>query len=99
MSIRFLWRSIVFVFTIVFIYLAFPILIVPSSLPAIKSIFVGESHVQEYKPDLTETSDYLSADADAQIYQLDISASPTLSDKLNLLKDLHQQGWSMIFPN
>jgi hypothetical protein len=98
MSLRFIWRSAVFVLTLLFIYLAFPVLIVPSSLPAIKSIISGESHIQEYKPDSTQVSDYLSADADTQIYQLNIPASTTFSDKLNLLSLLHRQGWQMIFP-
>ena len=37
------WRVITFVFTILFIYLLFPILIVPSSLPAIQEIVAGPS--------------------------------------------------------
>ncbi|MDZ7587420.1 MAG: hypothetical protein U0946_06720 [Patescibacteria group bacterium] len=37
MSVRILWRSTVFIIVLVLIYIAFPILIVPSSLPPIKS--------------------------------------------------------------
>ena len=37
------WRSIVFIITILFIYLLFPILIVPSSLPAIQQMVTGSS--------------------------------------------------------
>ena len=35
-------RSIVFVITLLFIYLLFPILIVPSSLPAIQQMITGQ---------------------------------------------------------
>lgn len=37
MSARMIWRSTVFILTILLLYLAFPILIVPSNLPAIKT--------------------------------------------------------------
>ncbi|MBU2051645.1 hypothetical protein KKH13_00380 [Patescibacteria group bacterium] len=37
------WRSIVLVLTLLFIYLLFPILIVPSSLPAIQQLVTGPS--------------------------------------------------------
>ena len=42
MNLRFFWRTTVFIITFVFVYLAFPILIVPSSLPAIQAMFVEE---------------------------------------------------------
>lgn len=82
--------------TLLFIYLAFPVLIVPSSLPAIKSIIIGETQVQEYTPDTDQIKEPLSAEA--EIYQLNIPTTPSLSDKLNVLKNLHRQGWQMIFP-
>lgn len=37
MSIRILWRSAVFIFTLLLIYILFPIFLVPSKLPAIQS--------------------------------------------------------------
>ena len=47
---KMVWRSIVFVFTLLLIYLLFPILIVPSSLPAIQQLVVGTpSDVQIYQ--------------------------------------------------
>ncbi|MEK7513324.1 MAG: hypothetical protein AAB580_00365 [Patescibacteria group bacterium] len=39
MSARIIWRSTVFILTLLLLYLAFPILIVPSSLPAIQQAY------------------------------------------------------------
>ncbi len=97
MSIRILWRSTVFILTLIFIYLAFPILIVPSSLPAIKAMFVEKSFPKDQTPFVPPPTDLPLADADAQIYELNIPAIPSTVDKINLLKDLHQQGISLIF--
>ena len=44
MSVRILWRSTVFVITLALIYLAFPILIVPSSLPAIQAMLIENKY-------------------------------------------------------
>ena len=38
---KLIWRSVVLVLTLMAIYLAFPILIVPSSLPAIQEMVTG----------------------------------------------------------
>jgi len=38
---KLIWRSVVLVLTLMVIYLAFPILIVPSSLPAIQELATG----------------------------------------------------------
>jgi len=95
MSIRILWRSTVFIITLVLIYLAFPILIVPSSLPAIKAMVIGNEYPDSFY-NLTAPS-VSSFDADAQIYQLNLPTIPTAKEKLELLKQLHQQGLQMIF--
>lgn len=39
MSPRIIWRSTIFILTFLLLYLAFPILIVPSSLPAIQDSY------------------------------------------------------------
>mgnify|MGYP000047134900 CR=1 FL=1 len=92
MSLRIIWRSAVFILTIMFIYLLFPILIVPSSLPAIKTMVIDNEYPREFfvspEAQLTE-SDY-------QIYQLEIPPVPTIKDKLDLIKTLHQQGMKLI---
>lgn len=95
MSLRILWRSAVFVITLGFIYLAFPILIVPSSLPAIKALFVEEKYPEE---DFVLKDDGDRVTADAQIYELNIPEVLTLSGKINVLKGLHQQGMALILP-
>lgn len=93
MSIKILWRSTVFILTLIFIYLAFPILIVPSSLPAIKTILVGQSS----PIDQTEFKSTISSQtADAQINQIDLETVPTLQEKLEVIKKIHQQGVNLI---
>ena len=77
---KLVWRSIVFVLTILFIYLLFPILIVPSSLPAIQQMMSTPG----------------AGSADVGIYQLEIEPVPTLKDKLDTLADLHRQGMAII---
>lgn len=42
---KLIWRSIVFVVTLMFIYLLFPILIVPSSLPAINEAEPADAQI------------------------------------------------------
>jgi len=93
MSLRILWRSTVFVLTLLFIYLAFPILIVPSSLPAIQAMFIDQEMPQGYNP-----SDSLAnnLETDAQIYEINIPTIPTLTDKITVLKDFHRQGMDLI---
>ncbi len=91
-----LWRSTVFIITLLLIYLAFPILIVPSSLPAIQTMVVDNQLPQAYLPEAPIVSADESLPADAQIYQLQIPTIPTLKDKLEVLKDLHQQGMDLI---
>ena len=46
---KLVWRSIVFVVTLLFIYLLFPILIVPSSLPAIQQMATGQADTQIFQ--------------------------------------------------
>lgn len=41
------WRVVTFVFTLLFIYLLFPILIVPSSLPAIQQMVTGTGNAAD----------------------------------------------------
>lgn len=43
------WRVVTFVLTLLFIYLLFPILIVPSSLPAIQQMATGQADIQIYQ--------------------------------------------------
>ena len=47
MSVRILWRSTVFIITLGLIYLAFPILIVPSSLPPIQSTSSPDAQIYQ----------------------------------------------------
>ena len=95
MSFRILWRSTVFIITLLLIYLAFPILIVPSSLPAIQQMFVDNEFPEEYLPEAPFVSAQ-GTDADLEIYQLTIPTLPTIKDKVELIKDLHQQGMDKI---
>lgn len=74
------WRVVTFVFTLLFIYLLFPILIVPSSLPAIQQIISAPG----------------AGSADLGIYQLEIERVPTLKDKVKALVELHRQGMDLI---
>ena len=77
-----------------FIYLAFPILIVPSSLPAIKALFIEK----EFPREEMSVPAPSGLTADAQIYELNIPQVPTLQDKIRVLSDLHRQGMAKIFP-
>ena len=96
MSKNILWRSGVFVVTIIAIYLAFPILIIPSSLPAIQQMFVENEIPQEYSSSniAIETS---NLPTDTEIYQLTIPTIPTLKEKITVLKKIHKQGINKIF--
>jgi|APSaa5957512576_1039674.scaffolds.fasta_scaffold70860_2 hypothetical protein len=96
MSLRILWRSTVFIATILFIYLAFPILIVPSSLPAIKAIFIDQQYPETNKPQSQPTSNQPLADADAYIYELNIPTLLTATQKIQAVKQIHQQGMNLI---
>ncbi|KKS80677.1 MAG: hypothetical protein UV54_C0001G0027 [Candidatus Beckwithbacteria bacterium GW2011_GWA2_43_10] len=94
MSVRILWRSTVFVITLALIYLAFPILIVPSSLPAIQAMLIENKYPDQAS---TSPSAIVSQEAaGAQIYQLTIPVVPTVEEKLQLIKDLHRQGMDKI---
>ncbi|MCG2691481.1 hypothetical protein L6272_01495 [Microgenomates group bacterium] len=94
MSVRILWRSTVFLITLGLIYLAFPILIVPSSLPAIQAMFI-ENKYPDQAP--TSPSAIISQEAaNAEIYQLTLPAIPTAKAKLQLIKDLHRQGMDIM---
>ena len=61
------WRVVTFVVTILFIYLLFPILIVPSSLPAIQELVTGPADIGIYQleiepvPTLKDKLDTLAA--------------------------------------
>ena len=95
MSIRILWHSAVFILTLGLIYLAFPILIVPSSLPAIQAMFIANKYPDQAP---TSPSAIISNEAaGAEIYQLTLPAVPTAKAKLQLIKDLHRQGMNLIF--
>ena len=94
MSVRILWRSTVFIITLGLIYLIFPILIVPSALPAIQAMFIENKYPDQAS---TSPSAIISQEAaGAEIYQLTIPAVPTNAAKLQLLKDLHRQGMDLI---
>ncbi len=96
MSIKIIWRSGVFLVTLVLIYFAFPILIVPSSLPAIQQMVVENELPEEFLPE----APYLVASdspTDLEIYELNIPTIPTLKDKIEVLKTIHQQGMDKIF--
>lgn len=60
---KLIWRSLVFLVTLVSIYLLFPILIVPSSLPAINEAGPGEVQIFQLEipeePTLKNTLAYL----------------------------------------
>ena len=75
-----IWRVVTFVLTLMFIYLLFPILIVPSSLPAIQQMMTAPG----------------AGSADIGIYQLEIERVPTLKDKIDTLVELHRQGMDLI---
>jgi len=92
---RFIWRSTVFIITLVLLYIAFPILIVPSSLPAIKAIIIDSTH-----PSLVKTStsqvEPISKQSEITVYQIEIPQTITIQEKLQLLKDMHQQGMDLM---
>ncbi|MEA3355601.1 MAG: hypothetical protein U9Q63_03925 [Patescibacteria group bacterium] len=97
MPLKIIWRSTVLLLTLVFIYLAFPILIVPSSLPAIKALFIEQSppiNYDSYKsaPAVKNPSPM----ANAEIHELNIETALTAKEKLNILKKIHQQGIDLI---
>ena len=97
MSIRILWRSTVFLITIVFIYLAFPILIVPSSLPAIKALFIEQESTQNYNSDSPNYDlEPSTQTANPKIYEVNIETVLTPKQKLQAIKDIHQQGIDLI---
>lgn len=60
---KLIWRSIVFVVTLMFIYLLFPILIVPSSLPAIQSAIPADAEILQLEipqePTIKNTIEWL----------------------------------------
>lgn len=94
MSVRILWRSTVFLITLGLIYLAFPILIVPSSLPAIQAMFIENKYPDQA---LTSPSAIISNEAaGAEIYQLTLPTIPSAREKLQLIKDLHRQGMDIM---
>jgi hypothetical protein len=92
MSHRLFWRSTVIVVTIVLIYFAFPILIVPSSLPAIQAIFC-----QEQSQPTPSVSSEPGAEPSLPIYQLELSRPLTLKEKFQALQQLHHQGMELLF--
>ncbi len=96
MSLRILWRSTVFIITLLLIYLAFPIFIVPSSLPAIQQMLVANEFPEEYYPE-SPTVSAQGTSTDLEIYELKIPPIPTLNEKLQLIKTIHQQGMDLIF--
>ena len=63
MSIRILWRSTIFILTLALIYILFPILIVPSALPAIQSSSPADAQIYQVEiprqPSLKETINQL----------------------------------------
>ncbi|HKZ35875.1 MAG TPA: hypothetical protein VJ242_04115 [Patescibacteria group bacterium] len=93
MSLKILWRSTVFVVTLLLIYLAFPILIVPSSLPAIQQIII-----EGLKPEteLTYAPDYFGVNEGVPIQQVTLPIPLTLSERFEELKNLHRKGMDLI---
>ena len=61
---KFIWRPVVFLLTLVSIYLLFPILIVPSSLPAINQTEPADTQIFQLEippePSLKNTLEYLA---------------------------------------
>ena len=93
MSLKILWRSTVFVVTLLLIYLAFPILIVPSSLPAIQQIIIEGVKPQT---ELTYVPDYFGVNEGVPIQQISLPIPLTWSEKVEELKNLHRQGLDLI---
>jgi hypothetical protein len=93
MNPRILWRSTVFIVTLMLIYLAFPVLIVPSSLPAIKAIIVeGVAPA----PSPTPMPDYGDFQDALPIQQVEIPKVLSLSERIDELKNIHEQGMDLI---
>lgn len=95
MSIRILWRSAVFIITIIFIFLAFPILIVPSSTPMIKAMFIENEYPANWQAQ-SPSGAINEEKGDAQIYEINLPTMPTIQDKLLFLISLHQEGMKII---
>jgi hypothetical protein len=95
MSIRIMWRSIIFCLTIIFIYLAFPILIVPSSTPMIKALFIENEYPSNWEAE-SPTAMMNEEKGDPQIYEISLPTIPTLQEKFLFLTSLHQQGMKII---
>ena len=93
MNLKILWRSTVFVITLLLIYLAFPILIVPSSLPAIQQIVVEGIMPQ---PSPTLIPDYFNVNDGIPIQQITLPIPLSLPQRLEELKKLHNQGMTLI---
>ena len=93
MNLKILWRSTVFVITLLLIYLAFPILIVPSSLPAIQQIVVEGIMPQ---PSPTLVPDYFNVNDGIPIQQITLPIPLSLPQRLEELKKLHNQGMTLI---
>ena len=94
MNLKILWRSTVFIVTLLLIYLAFPVLIVPSSLPAIQQIVV-EGVMPQPTPKLIP--DYFNVNDGVPIQQITLPIPLTLPQRLEELKKLHGQGIALIF--
>lgn len=95
MSIRILWRSAVFFLTLIFIYLLFPILIVPSSTPMIKAMIIENEYPADWQAQ-SPSAAINEEQGDVQIYELRLPTIPTLQEKFLLLTSLHQQGMQII---
>jgi len=95
MPIKIIWRSTVFLATLILIYLAFPILIVPSALPAIQQMFIANEFPSQYPADIGSFTPQ-GETTDLEILELSIPKTPTFQDKINLLKTLHRQGMDKI---
>ncbi|MFH0942559.1 MAG: hypothetical protein V1810_00065 [Candidatus Beckwithbacteria bacterium] len=93
MAIKIFWRSTIFIITLTLIYLAFPVLIVPSSLPAIQAMFIDNEYPQNYQAPASLVS---YQNPDLEIYELKLPNGPSFNQKIQLIKDLHQQGLDLI---
>ena len=72
----------------------------PSSLPAIKVLFIENEFPENHPsvPSVASTDSY-GSDPDIEIMELSIPQIPTLQEKIQFVKDLHQQGMDRIFFN
>jgi len=95
MSLTILWKSTVFVITLALIYLAFPVLIVPSSLPAIHAVFINDEYPTNFQAPVTSPN-ISDQEPDLQIYELRFPDGPSFNQKVQLIKSLHQQGMDLI---